>query len=277
MDNFIKILFCTIVCFGANCEEPAAKKALIVGATSGIGKQLAYLLAKDGYQVGVVGRRKEKLKELEETISTKVWTKSIDVSKEEASEQIKDLIQEMGGVDLAVISIMGFRDFKVYPQKFEDERVKQKHILDTDLIGFWRAATSILEHFEEKTAGHFVGISSMDALRGRSHPDPSYSASKAFLSRYLLGKRDYYEHKKIPINVTEVLPGFIETEWAEPRKESDKPSSAYWVATREQAAKDIFDGIKAKSKKVYTLKKNILVAWSYAIIPDRLFNWIGGY
>jgi short-subunit dehydrogenase len=271
MDNFIKILFCTIVCFGANCEEPAAKKALIVGATSGIGKQLAYLLAKDGYQVGVVGRRKEKLKELERTLPTKVWAKSIDVSLPGAEKKISKLIKKMDGVDLVVASILSFRDFKDRPKKFFKEMLQQKHVLDTDLMGFWRVASAALNHFENKKSGHFVGVSSMDALRSRAAHDPSYPASKAFLSRYLLAKRDYYEHEKIPIDVTDVLPGYVELEWKE------SPKHVFWEATREQAAKDILDGIKAKKKKIYTLKKNRLLAWSYAIIPDRLFNWIGGY
>ena len=265
---FIWFLFCY---FGANCEEPVVKKALIVGATSGIGKQLAYILAKDGYQVGVVGRRKEKLKELERTLPTKVWAESIDVSLLGAENKILKLIQKMDGVDLVVASVLSFRDFKERPKKFFKEMLQQKHVLNTDLMGFWRVASAALEHFENKKQGHFVGISSMDALRSVAAHDPSYPASKAFVSRYLLAKRDYYEHKKIPINVTEVLPGYVELEWAE------TPKHAFWEATRAQAAKDIFDGIKAKRKKVYTLKKNRLLAWSYAVIPDWLFNWIGGY
>jgi short-subunit dehydrogenase len=271
MDNFIKILFCTIVCFGANCEEPVAKKALIVGATSGIGKQLAYLLAKDGYQVGVVGRRKEKLKELERSLPTKVWAKSIDVSLPGAEKKISKLIQKMNGVDLVVVSIMSYRDLLSAPTKFLNKMLQQKCVLDTDLMGFWRVATAALEYFEEKKEGHFVGVSSTEALRGRVDQDPSYPASKAFLSRYLLAKRDYYEHKNIPINVMDVLPGYVELEWKK------SPKHVFWQATREQAAKDILDGIKAKKKKIYTLKKNRLLAWSYAIIPDRLFSWMGGY
>ena len=81
------------------------KKAIIIGATSGIGKELAKVVSENNYIVGLAGRRTHLLNELKEGLPNNSFIRHIDVAKpDEAMNQLKDLISEMGDVDLIVIS-----------------------------------------------------------------------------------------------------------------------------------------------------------------------------
>ena len=76
------------------------KKAIIMGATSGMGRGIALGLLAEGYIIGVCGRRKEALDEIKAIAPEKVFAKVIDVTKEEAPSLLMELIGEMGGMDL---------------------------------------------------------------------------------------------------------------------------------------------------------------------------------
>src|SRR5688572_3872257 len=81
------------------------KKAIIVGATSGIGKELAKLLVKNGYKVGITGRRTELLEELKFTSPDLLVSKTFDVSEINTVHQhLHELVNELGGLDLLVLS-----------------------------------------------------------------------------------------------------------------------------------------------------------------------------
>ena len=81
------------------------KKAIVIGASSGIGRALAKVLGHNGYEVGLASRRIELLRQLQEEIPSKTFVKQIDVSRPvEAMPLLQELIKEMGGMDLIVIN-----------------------------------------------------------------------------------------------------------------------------------------------------------------------------
>lgn len=80
------------------------KKAIVIGATSGIGRELAKILAENNYIVGLTGRRMELLHELQKEIITESYIKNFDVSSTEAMKLLEDLIQEMNEVEIIIIS-----------------------------------------------------------------------------------------------------------------------------------------------------------------------------
>lgn len=250
------------------------KRAIVVGATSGIGRQVAKELALQGYQVGLVGRREHLLKSLSEEILTKTYQACIDVSNHEiAADQLKQLIVQMGGLDLMVVSVSSFNDVSNSVQE------GRPHTWDADFktinleaAGFYTAAAVALDFFEQQKSGHLVGISSIAALRGDARC-PVYCAAKAFVSCYLEGIRNKFIQNNLPIYVTDILPGWVDTEQ---KKFSELPET-YWVIPSEQAARDIVDAIKNKEKVRYVAKRQKLVAWALALCPDILYNWIGGF
>lgn len=78
----------------------SSQRIIIVGATSGIGREVALLLLKEGHQLGLAGRREEQLKELQKLAPDHIGIRSIDIRREEAANQLDELIGELGGMDL---------------------------------------------------------------------------------------------------------------------------------------------------------------------------------
>ena len=154
------------------------KRAIVIGASSGIGRELAIVLSQNGYMVGLIGRRLYLLEELKTNLSNPAFSKQVDVSDNlEAMDLLKDLIEEMGGVDLIIISAgIGFINSDL---KWTDE----KKTIDVNVSGFVAMANIAYRHFEQVGRGHLVGISSVAAIRG-SGEAPAYNASKAFISNY---------------------------------------------------------------------------------------------
>lgn len=82
-----------------------SRKAIVIGATSGIGRALAKKLAQAGYIVGLTGRRKDLLESLQHELVLKSYIHYMDVAEPEQSQKIlKKLIKKMGGVDVVILN-----------------------------------------------------------------------------------------------------------------------------------------------------------------------------
>lgn len=230
------------------------KKAIVVGATSGIGRELAKLLAKNGYKVGITGRRSELLNELCLENPEAFIAKTFDNREYETiAENLDGLVKSLGGLDLLVISS---GTGKVSDElDFENE----KNTILTNTLGFTRIADWAINYFENQKYGHFVGISSIAGLRGNRF-SPSYASTKAFQMNYMEGLRHRVTHLKLPIYITDIRPGFIDTAMAQ----GDK---IFWLVPLEKGAKLIFNAIKRKKKVAYISKKWVLFAWFMKLLP----------
>jgi short-subunit dehydrogenase len=234
------------------------KKAIIIGATSGIGRELAKILSMNNYTVGMAGRRTELLSNLQRAISGS-YIKRIDITKsEEAITLLNELIQEMGGMDMIVIcSGVGF----INP---ELDWKLEKETIGVNISGFATIANAAFKYFANQGSGHIVGISSIAAIRG-SGEAPAYNASKAFVSNYLEGLRQKASKSGIGITVTEIQPGFVNTAMA-------KGEGLFWVAPPEKAARQIFKAITVRKNHAYITKRWRLIAWLLKIMPRWIYN-----
>jgi len=235
------------------------KKAIVIGASSGIGKELARVLSQNGYAVGLTGRRVELLTALQNELSTESFVKPMDISQtDEAIRQLTELINEMNSVELVVISAgVGFIN-----SEFEWE--KEKATIKTNVFGFAAVANVAVKHFLEQRAGHLVGISSIAALRGTGGA-PAYNASKAFVSNYLEGLQQKCVKLKLPIVVTDVKPGFVDTAMAQ-------GEGLFWVAPPEKAAQQIYKAIKARKTHVYVTKRWRSIGVLLKLMPSSIYN-----
>ena len=235
------------------------KKAIVIGSSSGIGKELAKVLSQNGYAVGLTGRRVELLTDLQSELPTESFVKAIDVTQTaEAMQRLQELIREMNGVELITINAgVGFIN-----TEFEWE--KEQTTIETNVAGFSAMANVAFKHFLEQSSGHLVGISSIAALRG-SGATPAYNASKAFVSNYLEGLRQKASKLKLPITVTDIQPGLVDTAMAQ-------GEGLFWIAPPEIAARQIFDTIKSRRKRAYITKRWRLIAWLLKAMPDRIHN-----
>ena len=241
------------------------KRAIVVGASVGMGREVAKLLAADGYVVGMAARRISLLEEIQQEIRTQTHITQIDASQHsQAVEALKALIEHMGGLDLLVIAVSGFSDADFESNDWEGSLP----VISVDALGFFALARTGLSFFEKQGHGHLVGFSSVDGLHGVAAA-PAYSAAKAFCSRYLEAERNKFMQKGIPIFVTELVPG-----WVNSKKEVDftQLPNAYWVESLEDASREIFEAIKNKIPVAYITKRWQKVAELLASIPNDLYN-----
>lgn len=234
-------------------------KAIIIGASSGIGRSLALELSKRGYTLGLVARRKGRLEELQKELKTASYIAVADIiNTSESAASVLGLIDQMGGVDLFIVnSGVGYEN-----QRLDFE--KEQKTIQTNVEGFAAMATLAMRHFLKRGSGHLVGISSIAALRG-SKDAPAYNASKAFVSNYLEGLRIRAFCSKKPIYVTDIRPGWVKTEMTEGAK-------MFWAASAEKAAEQIYTAIEKKKRVAYITRRWRLIAWICKLTPGFLIE-----
>jgi len=235
------------------------KKAIVIGASSGIGRALAKKLAAEGYEVGLAARRTALLKELGREIGSKTYVKNIDISDPvPAQKLLRELLDEMGGADLIVINSgisVTNRDFRAEPEL---------ETIAVNVSGFAAMMNDAVNYFLEKGNGHITGISSIAGIRGAA-PSPAYNASKAFVSNYMEGMRQ--KLSKTSISVSDIRPGFIDTPLIEGHE------WAFWTVTADVAAAQIYGAIRKKKKIAYVPRRWYFIAQLLKILPEFLYHW----
>ena len=252
-------------------RKGSIKKAIVIGASSGIGKAIAKELAQHHYLVGITARRLDLLLELKKEFPKNIYVQQMDVLEpEQAQNQFFDLIDKLGGLDLVVINAGIWPDIdpKLLPSGGSISWTNEKDTINVNVTGFTAIANVAMNYFIQQRFCHLVGISSVDAVRG-SASGPAYCASKAFVSTYMEGMRNKCIQLGIPIDITDVRPGYVAT--------YEIPPDAYWVATPKEAAKQIYEAIVDKKKVAYVTKRWQLIAWLLQIVPDYIYNKMGGF
>src|SRR5512146_1332335 len=229
------------------------KSAIIIGASSGIGRELAVTLSLDGYRVGVVARRTDLLAQLRAELVGPCVVKTVDVSQPElAMPLLQELIDELRDVELFIISAAtGFENAAL---AWELER----ETIALNVAGFASMVNVAVAHLEARGSGHLVGISSLAALRGNGAA-PAYNASKAFVSNYLQGVRYRFKKLNLPVIVTDVQPRFVDTRLA-------KGDGLFWVASPQKAARQIAAAIRERKRRVYVTRRWRLIAWLLRVV-----------
>lgn len=236
------------------------KKAVVIGATSGIGRALVYQLHEQGYVVGATGRRVELLESLKDDIPSHLYFQQQDVTQtEKAIQQLQDLISQMGGLDLIVINAGIGNNNKEYQWEIE------RNTIDVNIRGFVAMANTAFNYFRENNDGNgqIVGISSV-AAHFSFGKATAYNSSKAFVSHYLKGLRYKAHQLNTDIVVTDIKPGFVETPLTH-----DNPAM-FWVISAKRASKLIYRAIKRNSSEAYVPARWKFIARLIPFIPDSI-------
>jgi short-subunit dehydrogenase len=234
------------------------KRAIVIGATSGIGKEVALCLIKKGWTVGVAGRRKEFLEEIQNQFPEAVRICPIDVTEKDAIEKLQTLINLMGGIDLFCFSTgIG----KQNPTLEADIEI---NTAETNAIGFIRMITAAYQYFSDKKGGHVAAITSIAGTKGLGNA-PAYSATKRFQNTYLEALEQLANKNKLNIRFTDIRPGFVKTAILD-------DSHRYPMLMRpENVAKQIVHAIERKKRIAIIDGRYRVLVFLWRLIPDWLW------
>ena len=229
-------------------------KALITGASSGIGLDIARYLSTKGYELILVSRNKEKLEQIQEHLPTKVTIIVADLSNE---QRVKDLyvLAKKENIDI-LINNAGLGDFGYLT---DTDLNKDLELINTNIKAVHILTKHIVKDMEKRnTDTYILNVSSSAAFQ----PGPlmsTYYATKGYV--YQLTEALYYEQKKkkTKVHVSVLCPGPVETNFNNVAgvKFSVKPLKSSYVAKYaiDQMFKDkmlIIPGFKMKCAKFFS-------------------------
>lgn len=196
-----------------------------MGATSGIGQEVARLLAANGYEVGIAGRREERLVQMAQATPGIVVHRQIDVTKEDAPTELYKLIEELGGMDLY------FHSSGIGWENVALDADKELKTVETNGVGFVRMVSAAYNWFAEQRAdeakqraegdeqragdkerkARIACITSIARTRGLGAA-PAYSATKRMQAHYLECLSQQARMRHLNIGITDIRPGFVATD-----------------------------------------------------------------
>ena len=206
---------------------------LIIGATSGIGYELWRHYVTDGNTVAIMGRRADRLSDMQKSHPRNTITASCDIADIPAFATALDtLITKSGKIDLAIVCAgIGELNPALDP-------ATEQSTISVNVTGWTNAVDTIYRLFTRQNHGHLVTITSVGGLQP-TPVAPAYSASKAYQINYtrsLQGKS-----KGTPVIVTEIRPGLVDTRMA-------KGEGLFWVMPLDKVIPTITRAIDRKKR-----------------------------
>lgn len=182
------------------------KYAVVIGASSGIGMEMARILIAHGWHVGVAARRIERLQELVALAPDRVTATRIDVTSPEAETDLCNLINQLGGMNL-YLHVSG-----VGKQNSDLTAEIELNTVATNADGFCRMTGAAFRYFTLHGGGHIAAITSIAGTRGMGAA-PAYSATKAMQNSYLEALNQLAHIRRLNIRFTDIRPGFVATDF----------------------------------------------------------------
>lgn len=180
------------------------KRIVIVGATSGMGLEVARLALRAGWRVGAAGRRTDRLEALRAEAPEQVEIRQMDVTDPAAPEQLATLIERLGGMDIYLHSSgIGARNEALDP-------AIELATARTNAEGFIRMVTAAYTYFRSHGGGQIAVISSIAGTKGLGAA-PAYSATKRLQNTYIDALAQLARMQRARIRFTDIRPGFVDT------------------------------------------------------------------
>ena len=260
-----------------------------MGATSGLGREIALELLKRGFIVGVCGRRLELLQEVEaewkswlhspatsgrvaagaagaaetaavaeEIAPQRIFIRQIDITAPDAPERLLGLVEEMGGMDLYIhTSGIGFKNMAL------DGRIERETVI-TNALGFTQMVDAAFDWFKVRGGGHIAFISSVAGTKGLGAA-PSYSATKRYQWIYAQALAQLSSMERYNISFTDIRPGFVATGFL--------GSSKYpLLLEKHYVAQKIVKAILARKRSVIIDYKYKILCLFWRMIPNWLWE-----
>ena len=239
-------------------------RAIVVGASSGIGEALARRLAAGGAQVALVARRATELEQVAASIRSAGGQAQAFVHDAARFDEVPALFEQvtraLGGLDLVAYAA------GVMPAVIEGEYspAKDRAMIEVNLLGAIAWLDQAAARFEAQRSGTLIGISSVSGERGRRNT-PGYAASKAGMTAFLEALRN--RCSRYGVNVVTVKPGFVDTAMTR-----GKPGLFWLISADEAARRTLALAARGSSAAGYVPRRWGLVMLVIRLIPSFVFR-----
>lgn len=180
------------------------KKIIIMGATSGIGLEVARLFHQQGHIIAIAGRRMDNLQRISTELANCPYAQ-IDVTDTQAPTRLQELIEDLGGMDI-YLHVSG-----IGKQNRQLDTDVELATVETNALGFTRLVNHAWHYFRTQGSGHIAAVSSIAGTKGLGAA-PSYSATKRYCNTYLEALAQLANMQGLNIHFTDIRPGFVNTE-----------------------------------------------------------------
>lgn len=236
------------------------KRIVIVGATSGIGREVARHFIRAGWRVGIAGRREEQLQNLAAEAPEQVAWEVIDITEKEADKALLRLIEKVGGMEYYLhVSGIGFQNPTLDPEV-------ELRTAETNVTGFTRMVSAAYRYLAAQGAkGHIAAVSSIAGTKGLGAA-AAYSATKRYQNTYLDALAQLAHLRKDRISFTDIRPGFVATALLNDNQHYPM------LMHPEKVARRIFRAIRHRERSVVIDWRYRLLVFIWRLIPRALWE-----
>lgn len=223
-------------------------KALITGASSGIGREMAIILSQMGYDIILAARRTEKLNEVSRELRSPAEIITIDLSKE---ANCYSLFERCRGEDVEIlVNNAGFGTFGKF---WETELSKQCEMIDLNVKAVHILTRLFLAEFKERNKGKILNVASAAGFMPQGPMLSTYYATKAYVLSLSRGVAKELKKEGSCVTVSALCPGPVKTEF-------------------DQVAGVDFQGVGMKAKKVAQIGIDGMMRGKTVIVPGILMK-----
>lgn len=242
------------------------KQAIIIGATSGIGRAVAEQLLAEGWRVAVVGRREERLEALRAKYGAdRVVCRTMDVTLESATDMLDELLEEVAAPDVLLYAA------GIGKQNPDLEEGMELRTVKTNCEGMVRIVDHFINyvkhspHYSAEHKAHVAVITSVAGTMGMGQA-AAYSATKSMQSAYLVALSQLSRMQRLPITIGDIRPGFVATEILNPEKHYPM------LMTAERAARYVVRSFERRERiTIFDWRYKLLVGF-WRLIPRWLWE-----
>lgn len=182
-------------------------KALITGASSGMGREMAYYLAEKGYDLILVARRKERLEEIKNNVSVNVTIYAYDLAKEENLYQLYDQVKKEK-IDF-LINNAGFGLFGMFDKTDLDRELE---MIDVNVKAYHILTKLFLQDFVKRDHGRILNVASAAGFLAGPRLN-TYYATKNYVAKLSMAIYEELRHQHSKVKISVLCPGPVKTEF----------------------------------------------------------------
>ncbi len=235
------------------------KRIVIVGATSGMGLEVARLCIREGWRIGIAGRRADALEALRAEAPDQIVCEPFDITLESAPDHLQTLIEKLGGMDIYFHSSgVGNHNTALVPEI-------EMAIVKTNAEGFVRMISAAFNYFKAHDGGQIAIISSIAGTKGLGAA-PAYSATKRMQNTYIDALAQLAHMGRHKICFTDIRPGFVATPLL-----NDGRNYPMLMRTDKVAAR-IMQAVKHRRRRLIIDRRYALLVFLWRLLPEWIWE-----